>query len=507
MPGVNGLGVYWKNPTAGRTLVHAMPALHQSKALGLAITLLVTPAAAQEFGPSDGFGSGSPQLATDGAGTWIAVGHNRLLVLDPFDDIVEAYRSTDNGTTWATQTLSTGARYSEFNHQPSIATDQAGNWVAVWSGFTLPDFDALEIWTARSSDGGITWTDPALLAEDATSYEVPKIATGGNGTWGALWTSRDAPSCGFFCGTNSAPEVLVPGAGIVFARSTDAGASWSTPTVLSSNPPGAENQRGQKLATDGAGTWLAVWMTDDTVGTDWDLLFSVSTDDALTWSVPAPLNTNAASDTGTDSNPDIGFNDGTWITAWNSNDPLGGTLGSDYDVLYATSTDGGVTWSAPSALAPNAASASGDDRYPSIRADGPGAWLAAWTSDDSLGGTLGTDWDILKSRSDDDGATWSSVSALNWEAATDASGIADTLSGLARSDAGDWVAAWSRIDTSNPDPFSSFLYAIAASTDFVPPPPPPPPPPVVPSIPTAGLFALAALLLALGALRRRKPLG
>ena len=51
--------------------------------------------------------------------------------------------------------------------------------------------------------------------------------------------------------------------------------------------------------------------------------------------------------------------------------------------------------------------------------DGAGNWVAVWDSGDSLGGTIGTDHDILVSRSSDAGATWTAPAALNTNAATD----------------------------------------------------------------------------------------
>jgi hypothetical protein len=37
---------------------------------------------------------------------------------------------------------------------------------------------------------------------------------------------------------------------------------------------------------------------------------------------------------------------GTWVAVWDSTDSLGGTIGTDGDILVARSTDGGLTWTA-----------------------------------------------------------------------------------------------------------------------------------------------------------------
>ena len=101
-----------------------------------------------------------------------------------------------------------------------------------------------------------------------------------------------------------------------------------------------------------------------------------------------------------------------------SNDTLGGTIGTDYDILVSRSTNNGATWTAPAALNTNAATDSGAT-HPQVTTDGTGNWVAVWQSTDTLGGTIGTDGDILVSRSTNNGATWTAPAALNTNAATD----------------------------------------------------------------------------------------
>ena len=112
---------------------------------------------------------------------------------------------------------------------------------------------------------------------------------------------------------------------------------------------------------------------------------------------------------------------GTWVAVWHSLNSLGGTIGTDRDILVARSTDGGVTWTEPAVLNTNAATDLGHDRRAQVTTDGLAVanWVAVWGSDDSLGDTIGTDYDILVARSTDDGATWTAPAALNTNAATD----------------------------------------------------------------------------------------
>ena len=80
---------------------------------------------------------------------------------------------------------------------------------------------------------------------------------------------------------------------------------------------------------------------------------------------------------------------------WHSTDSLSGPIGTDKDILVSRSTDAGATWTAPAPLNANAASDSGDDEYPQVATDRAGHWISVWQSKDSLRGTIGTDHDIL----------------------------------------------------------------------------------------------------------------
>ena len=124
----------------------------------------------------------------------------------------------------------------------------------------------------------------------------------------------------------------------------------------------------------------------------------------ITWSAPAALNTNATTDTGSDGlfpgPPQVTIDGaGNWVAIWSSNENLGGTIGTDNDILVARSTDNGAAWSAPAALNTNATTDAGADNFPQVTTNGAGKWVAVWTSAENLGGTIGTDSDILVARS------------------------------------------------------------------------------------------------------------
>jgi len=391
------------------------------------------------------------QVATDSEGHWVAVWDSRDSLDETIgtDGDILVARSTDNGASWtAPVALNTNAATDAgYDWDPRVTTDGEGNWLVVWwshdtlGGTIGPDDDIL---VSRSTDNGVIWTPPVALntnaATDSGDDWRPQLTTDGEGIWVTVWNSDD--DLGGTIGGDH--DILV-------SRSTDNGVTWTPPAALNTNAPtdSGDDVRVQ-LTTDGGGNWLAVWRSDDslsgTIGTDYDVLVSRSTDDGASWTPPVALNTNASTDSGSDYQPQVTTDrGGIWVAAWWSNEPLGGTIGTDYDILFSRSTDNGATWTPPAPLNTNADSDSGGDHYLQVTTDGSGNWLAAWDSWDTLGGTIGTDDDILFSRSTDGAASWTAPAALNTNAATDSAH--DLRPQVTTDGGGNWLVVWWSEDT------------------------------------------------------------
>jgi hypothetical protein len=322
-----------------------------------------------------------------------------------------------------------------------IATDAGGRWIAVWhSSETLGDRlgDDWDILYSVSEDG-VAWTPPAAVNRNAEIDSgddlSPSIATDEKGTWVVAWESSD--SLGATTGRDR--DLFV-------SRSADLGKTWSAPVTLNSNASKDwGDDRSVRLVTDAGGHWMAVWSSTDslgsTVGGDSDILVALSTDNGATWTPQTPVNSNAASDSGFDTSPDIATDRaGNWLVTWSSGDSKGGMIGTDRDILLARSSDFGGSWSASTPLNSNAASDSNSDWSPRLATDRRGNWVAVWTSSDGLDDAIGVDRDVLTSRSADNGLTWSQTRALNHNAAVDSR--EDSSPDIAVDGKGNWMVIW-----------------------------------------------------------------
>jgi hypothetical protein len=373
-----------------------------------------------------------------------------------------------------------------------FATDGADNWIAVWEstnslGGTIGS--DLDILVARSADKGITWTEPLAVNANAAADSVedgdPHVATDGFGNWVAVWEGGDS---------------------VRISRSTSNGLSWTDQQTIEFSD-GVFDSREPQAAADREGNFIVVveafqrmWFPGDTeYGGDADIWATRSTDGGTTWTLARPVNTNAAVDweiAGAvkrhfgDFDPDVAT-DGAgnlWVV-WSSDNPFGGAIGYDWDILLAQSSDGGVTWTGPMAFGlafgdgaddndwdPRIAtdqqgtwvaawdfwaptridvrqatwssegvafrewSSGGPDLFPEVASDGGSNWVMVWFG--GPGAPTEADYDIWVTRSGDGGGSWAVHVPLNSDASVDIAD--DQFPDVATDGKGTWLAAWDR---------------------------------------------------------------
>lgn len=309
----------------------------------------------------DGFlSSVPPTVVTDRLGVWIAIWSTDLDA-PSFDRETLVSRSTDNGATWSDPVVlnAPGLAAPSNLNVPHLATDRAGNWVAVFTGDSATDIGD-DLYFTRSSDNGITWSAAAVLDDNAQndfSDYYPRVATDGDGTWIVVW---------------STPNDLAGGVlddwKIVSARSTDNGATWTDPAFVSI---GTMNDYRPSLATDGADNWVVVWVTANDSFTVSDLMVSRSADDGNTWTESEPVY-DVYSGTITDNSFLATDSAGNWVVSWR--------LANSSATTIARSSDNGASWTTPEPLANNS-----HGLRSCVATDGAGTWIAAWNEIYSLG--------------------------------------------------------------------------------------------------------------------------
>jgi Neuraminidase (sialidase) len=209
-------------------------------------------------------------------------------------------------------------------------------------------------------------------------------------------------------------------------------------------------QRNADIANDGAAQWVAVWHSTEPVGEDvdgtYDIVCSRSSDGGKTWTPKAVIASDQPGDLRDDLSPTVRTDGkGLWLVAWTSRGALGSKLGFDSDILVTRSTDNGATWSAPTPINQGAGDDWGNDVDVRLSHDGHGAWLAVWSSTEAFGGKYGGDSDIFTSRSTDGGMTWSAPAVLNTNATKDLGFDITPDVGSAGEDT--WLVVWSAGDS------------------------------------------------------------
>lgn len=327
--------------------------------LGLAMCVSVQ---AQQFSAPRNVSNNSdfsfmPQIATDSNGTIYMAWEDDTAT----NSNILFCRSTDGGATFSTPINISNT--SGFSFNPRLAVGIAGNVNVVWEDDTPGN---TVVMFSHSTNAGVTFTTPINLSNDSADSGSQQIAADTTGNIYVVW-EHDSLDLGIF-----------------FSRSTDGGATFSAPLVLSTNASGSFSPQ---IAVGLSGNITVVWEDDAQLTSD--VSFSHSSNHGANFSVPESLSlhigNSGSAQIATDANGNI---DVVWI----NNSP------GNFDIFFSRSADG-ITFSAPKDIS----NASGLAQNPQIALDAKGNINVMWqdnTPPDSNS-------DIYFARSADGGVTFS----------------------------------------------------------------------------------------------------
>ena len=310
--------------------------------------------------------------------------------------------SHDGGHTWRTSTIPgltacTGGG-GDLASDPWLSTGGDGTvYFSGTAGFVADSAPPIAVVASRSTDGGRTWAPPTTVAPVDPGNDTDSITAS---------PTRDGHAYLVWATWDHAYQVPMTANALRFSRTTDGGASWSTPVTIHQPTTTAIDFSGHVLVLPG-GELLAVWANADVAAGVGTLLASRSPDEGRTWE-PAvaigarPVGSFADPETGNEL-PQPGFPsstvgpDGTvYVTSEASTSPDAGV------VSVSRSEDGGRTWT--SSDLPGVTAFAFE---PAIAVDAHGTVGITWYDlrNDRRGDAMLTT-DVWFARSRDQGATW-----------------------------------------------------------------------------------------------------
>jgi S1-C subfamily serine protease len=288
-------------------------------------------------------------------------------------------KSTDRGDTFSKPVNLTSGVITD-SETPSIAAFH-NNVYIVWADNSRRNFD---IFFAKSTNGGHSFTKPMNLSNDPGISYQPKIATDGNNGVYILWTDNSPGNYN-----------------ILFTKNIDGGTTFSMPLILTNNVKGVSDF--PNLAVSQNNNVYVVWSHKNNTDFDpsntnnqtqtYDIFLTKSIDRGNTFSKPV----NVSNDPSNSQNPIVttSGNNNVYVV-WTDN-----SIGT-YETFLTKSIDRGNTFSKVTVVSSNVARSTS----PSISTYGSNVYVV-W-SDNTFGNS-----EIFFTQSTDNGYTFNMPININ----------------------------------------------------------------------------------------------
>jgi hypothetical protein len=166
---------------------------------------------------------------------------------------IEMWRTTNGGVSWGRtviDTVYTGVNF-ETSSTTALASDAAGTLVALYSGATSQGTQG-NVWTRRSTDGGVTWGPAVVIEGGSANASFPAITGGASGDFRLHYADYRTGSWNTW-----------------YRTSTNGGQSWSADVDISDADSGATYKTAAGFASEygdygaiditNTGKTVAVW--------------------------------------------------------------------------------------------------------------------------------------------------------------------------------------------------------------------------------------------------------
>jgi hypothetical protein len=294
-------------------------------------------------GTSYGGGDIIPGSVYYSTNPYVAHNNTGALYYNYLDDYIVTDRSFNNGVNWGGRMVVPSSTLYDMNTMAADNTPASPFYGRIYVAWSNFNLTQPRIYLSYSTDEGLTFSSSQPIGSPQVNHyeQGAKIVVAPNGTVYCLWATPNV--------ANSNVEDK-----IAFTKSTDGGVTWSAPTYpITINgirgflmPNGIRVNSFPSAAINSSGNIFVTWTQRNLApaGTDADICFSFSNNGGTTFSTPTRVNDDAMSNGKNQFLP--------WVAVDNSNNNIAIAFYDNRDsyspdscdVFTAVSTNGGTSF-------------------------------------------------------------------------------------------------------------------------------------------------------------------